>query len=597
MQNLKLLVAGDGAVGKSCLLISYTTNAFPGDYVPTVFDNYSANIMYNGKPYNVGLWDTAGQEDYDRLRPLSYPQTDIFLLCYDVSSKDSFENITAKWIPEITHHCPHTPYLVIGLKSDLRTAQPEKFVSSTYADEVIKKTGASGHLECSSLTQSNLRTVFDKAIQCGIDGHQKKASSASARKFSFFWRRQTDETAKAAIPPPPDMPPAGKAPWINIPLITYGHDMKYLLESPTASDFIIKRLDHYHYLNRIILACNSHFFRQLLRVGKPKLLLDTESQGQQRVSASMINEGRVSGFISFKVEEIDGKEYPVLEVDCEIFSDLGLRRVIEFLYTGTVFILDQDDMIPETIKAADFFSLPKMSQFCQNIEDQSDDLNPSISTYMNEIAGQVASELFVGKSTLSDMQFKVGEELIPAHRCVIVARSEVLRALLIGNLAKSQSNVIEITEIEVQVFRELLHFIYSMTTVVDGSVDLVGIMSAANQYCLPRLVARCELALTKYVERETTERIAGSIVDLPELLRVAQAYNAKQLVGWCLHFISTNYSVFESKGDVQRLDEEHATFVINNRWPPISYIKDMEEYQNKYYGENQATTGMKCLMM
>ena len=64
-----------------------------------VFDNYAVTVMIGGEPYTLGLFDTAGQEDYDRLRPLSYPQTDVFLVCFSVVSPSSFENVKEKVRP------------------------------------------------------------------------------------------------------------------------------------------------------------------------------------------------------------------------------------------------------------------------------------------------------------------------------------------------------------------------------------------------------------------------------------------------------------------------------------------------------------------
>ena len=117
---VKCVLVGDGAVGKTCLAISYTTNGFPEDYIPTIFDNYCANQMVDGRVVSLSIWDTAGQEDYDRLRPLSYPQTDVFILCAAVSSPVSFVNLETKWYPEVSHHCPDAKVVVVGTKADLR---------------------------------------------------------------------------------------------------------------------------------------------------------------------------------------------------------------------------------------------------------------------------------------------------------------------------------------------------------------------------------------------------------------------------------------------------------------------------------------------
>jgi len=194
MQALKCVVVGDGAVGKTCLLISYTTNAFPGEYIPTVFDNYSANVMVDNRAINLGLWDTAGQEDYDRLRPLSYPQTDVFLICFSVVSPPSFENVRAKWNPEISHHCPDTPKLLVGTKIDLRNdadtlarLRDKRMspISREQAETMVKEIGAVKYLECSALTQEGLKGVFDEAIRTVLNPPANKKHDKKGRCSLF----------------------------------------------------------------------------------------------------------------------------------------------------------------------------------------------------------------------------------------------------------------------------------------------------------------------------------------------------------------------------------------------------------------------------
>ena len=120
--------------------------------------------------------DTAiGQEDYDHIRPLSYPQMDVFLVCFSVTSPASFKNVKEKWFPEVHHHCPGVPCLIIGTQIDLRddsavieklARQKQRPVSTESGERLARELGAVKCVECSALTQKGLTNVFDEVSHC-----------------------------------------------------------------------------------------------------------------------------------------------------------------------------------------------------------------------------------------------------------------------------------------------------------------------------------------------------------------------------------------------------------------------------------------------
>ncbi|CAG8783018.1 6822_t:CDS:1, partial [Racocetra fulgida] len=116
--------------------------------------------------------------DYDRLRPLSYPQTDVFLVCFSVASPTSFENVKKKWFPEIQYHCPGIPCLIVGTKIELRkdpivieklAREKMKPITSKQSEKLAQELGAVKYVECSALTQKGVKNVFDEAIVAALE--------------------------------------------------------------------------------------------------------------------------------------------------------------------------------------------------------------------------------------------------------------------------------------------------------------------------------------------------------------------------------------------------------------------------------------------
>jgi small GTP-binding protein len=194
-QPVKCVLVGDGGVGKTSLLITHTTKTFPGEYVPTVFDGCSALVTVDNKPVNLGLWDISTQDVFARLRPLTYEKTDVFLVCFCVTLPSSFDNVRAQWHPELMHHCPEVPMLLVGTKSDLRSdvdtldrleAMNLQPITPEQGDQMAEEIGACKYIECSARTQNGLDNVFNEAIRAALNVQPTDVKGHGQGKCSLF---------------------------------------------------------------------------------------------------------------------------------------------------------------------------------------------------------------------------------------------------------------------------------------------------------------------------------------------------------------------------------------------------------------------------
>jgi len=171
----KAAVVGDPGCGKSYLLFRFAKGTWPQNTIYlTVFYKYMADVEVDGKHLELALWDTAGMEDYDRLRPLSYPDAHIILLCFNIGSPDSLDNVQDKWIGEVLHFCQGLPIFLVGLQCDLRydpsaimelRKTNQRPVTWKQGEDKRKKIGACMYLECSAKTNEGVREVFEQATR------------------------------------------------------------------------------------------------------------------------------------------------------------------------------------------------------------------------------------------------------------------------------------------------------------------------------------------------------------------------------------------------------------------------------------------------
>lgn len=181
---VNVVIVGDERIGKTSLLTTYATGSFPRQYVPTIFDQKSRVIKHAAGTVCLELHDTAGQEEFDRLRLLSYPLADVFLVAFDISNPSSFQNIEPKWFPELKYHRPECPIVLVGTKVDLKDKQEtvqklrnkgQVMTSQEEINGLMERMEAKAFAEVSSKEEIALNELFDLATDVVLKNQQKAA--------------------------------------------------------------------------------------------------------------------------------------------------------------------------------------------------------------------------------------------------------------------------------------------------------------------------------------------------------------------------------------------------------------------------------------
>ncbi|KAG2378458.1 hypothetical protein C9374_008097 [Naegleria lovaniensis] len=541
----------------------------------------------------------------DRLRPLSYPGTDVFLLCFSMVNATSLENAQHKWIPELRHHCPDVPIVLVGCKSDLVTNSSTSDntrapVSKEMVEEFMKKNEKhiSNVIITSSKTMYNINKIWDVAISAATSNSNAK-SKKSKRKTKIIGDIEEVE------PMPPVMPPAGKAPWIYVENSTFGDGFKKSLNQEFLSDTRFVIFDNKEQMEREIWA-----HQLVLSCGPSKIIEDFADQIMQAKLdhtldeiCNQVNSGRVTGFASMSLTDHTNdpqKKYFEIKLSNTVSyeSFLCLLEVIYYGQSETLKSKRSDSKFLNQVKTtASIFECEYLENMATNFLDGLEDVfNESLGTFLNDMLGSKAKQKYFGKKDHADVCLKLSNDPqdireIYAHKLFLSVNCEVFRAMFEGNFVENTSEMSQVDltsevdatqpgqlDMRYHEYQSLIEYLYSAHSTIDEN-NAIGLMSLSNQYGMSGLTSMCEIYISKIIDKSIAKGIEKADIDIIGILLLAQTYAANQLAQFCLHFISTNYEPMKARKEWTLLTGSNKQYVEEHKWPPDSYFKEVEKYQ------------------
>lgn len=484
------------------------------------------------------------------------------------------------------------------------------------------------YYECSVLTYYGVNEVFENAIR----------SALIARRNQRFWMTNLKKVQRPLLQSP-YCPPKPMALPVQIQSSIYDDNMKWLYHQKLHTDVIFVVGSIGFPAHKFVLAAGSPIFHRLFMseietVGSEtgetssesnlvpstfgeslqaefnedtEYLIKVENSSKlsnnvkRRSSCQVLNlsdnkqgnakkfsfqkELNLSVFLSVKSEckEIcDGCNSP----DCshtiitfsKPISPIAMAQCLQFLYTGTI---DQSfNKFQELRQAAELMELGDLLCLVNNIQTKDEFLNIELKQRYKMRFRDRLAKICLEENAYTDIIFQLEDGAFPAHRALLSARCDVMRAMFSGDFLEKSAKIIFFPGVYSDTFRRLLTFLYTDDIKPVSSTRCLDLIELANRLCLTRLINLIEKSVIDELNKLTTVENTDVIQPCLRLLETCKLHNADQLADWCMIHLCVNYNKLckMSPKLLRNLHPENQDYLMENRWPPVWYLKDSDYY-------------------
>ncbi|NXB85578.1 rho-related BTB domain-containing protein 2-like isoform X1 [Vidua macroura] len=596
VETIKCVVVGDNAVGKTRLICARACNATLSQYrllathVPTVWaiDQYRvcqevlerSRDVVDEVSVSLRLWDTFG--DHHKDRRFAYGRSDVVVLCFSLANPNSLRHVKTMWYPEIKHFCPRTPIVLVGCQLDLRYAdldavnrarrplakpiKPSDILPPERGHEVAQELGVP-YYETSVVAQFGVKDVFDNAIRAAL----------VSRRHLQFWKSHLRKMQRPLLQAP-FLPPKPPPPLIQVPDAPpgLGGGPAALFQAPLCADVVFQlQGGHRVFAHRVYLATACSRFYDLFTLEAPPGTLGEGDGGTRDLSSW----GR--GFLSLRWEPVAdpvaGRErrMAVVAMDRGVRPE-PLRAVLEYLYTGQLERPHGD--LRQVGAVAELLEVFDLRMMVANELNQESFMNQEITKAFHVRRANRVKEC-LAKGVFADVVFHVDDGAVPAHKPLLIAGCDWMRAMFRGGFRESYASEVSLPGTNCACLRAVLDFLYTGVFTPTPDLDAMELLILTDRLCLPRLQALTEQYAVDELLRAFMQRVE---IDEQVIiyLEMTQFHNARQLAAWCLHYICTNYNRVCRRfpREMKFMSPENQAHFERHRWPPVWYLKEEDLY-------------------